>query len=146
MWHGSASLEIVHFGSSLTDHPMRVTCNYIISPSRTDSCLPMELLNRGQLKFLEMKRSSQFSSDTCRKWAICHCSFTHSLDWTLNELTQLLIHLSTIHGLFHSLNINSIGTQHLIRIEPQYSYNETDLHFTFGRHSLAYTLWRLDIT
>ncbi len=48
------------------------------------------------------------------------CSFSHSHDWTLTELTQLLISLSTIHGLFHSMNINSIGTQHIICIEPQY--------------------------
>jgi len=70
--------------------------------------------------FYRLNTPLKFSQALTQNELFVNCSSSHSHDWTLTELTQLLISLSTIHGLFHSMNINSIGTQHIICIEPQY--------------------------
>jgi hypothetical protein len=70
--------------------------------------------------FYRLNAPLKFPQALTQNELFVNSSFSHSHDWTLTELTQLLISLSTIHGLFHSMNINSIGTQHIICIEPQY--------------------------
>jgi hypothetical protein len=113
--------KFVHFGSSLTDHPTTVSWNKVIKPFdnrqllANDSTQQMTIYN-----FHRLNTPLKFPRAVTQNELFVNCSFSHSLDWTLTELTQLLIPLSTIHGLFHSMNINSIGTQHIICIEPQY--------------------------
>ncbi len=70
--------------------------------------------------FYRLNAPLKFPQALTQNELLVNCSFSDSHDWTPTELTQLLISLAIIHGLFHSMNINSIDTRHTICIEPQY--------------------------
>jgi hypothetical protein len=113
--------KFVHFGSSLTDYPTSVSCNKVIKPFNNRQLLANDSPEHMTIyNFYRLNAPLKFPQALTQNGLFVNCSFSHSHDWTLTELTQLLISLSTIHGLFHSMNINSIGTQHIICIEPQY--------------------------
>jgi hypothetical protein len=112
--------KFVHFGSSVTDHPRTASCNKVIKSFNNRQLLAND--SPQQMTVYDSYRLNtplNFPQAHTQNELFVNCSFSHSLDWTLTELTQLLISLSTIHGLLHSMNINSIGTQHIICIEPQ---------------------------
>jgi hypothetical protein len=113
--------KFVHFGSSLTDHPTTVSCNKVIKPFNIRQLLANESPQQMTIySFYRLNAPLKFPQALPQTELFVNCSFSHSHDWTLTELTQLLISLSTIHGLFHSMNVNSIGTRDIICIEPQY--------------------------
>jgi hypothetical protein len=113
--------KFVHFSSCLTDHPTTVSCNKVIKPFNNRQLLANNSPQQITIyNFYRLNAPLKFPQALAQNELFVNCSFSHSHDWTLTELTRLLIPLSTVHGLFHSMNINSIGTQHIICIEPQY--------------------------
>jgi hypothetical protein len=113
-------LKFLHFGLSRTDHPTTVSCNKVIKFFNNRQLLTSETTQQRTIyNFYKLNAPLKFPEALKQNELFVNCSFSHSHDWTLTELTHLLISLSTIHRLFHSMNINSIGTQHIICIEPQ---------------------------
>ncbi len=114
-------LKFAHVGLSLADHPMTISCNKIIKSFNNGQLLTSDTpLQTTIYNFYKLNTPLKFPQTLAQDELLVNCSFNHSLDWTLTECTQILILLSAIHGLFYSMNINSIHTQHIIYIERQY--------------------------
>ncbi len=114
-------LKFVHFGLSLADHPMTVSCNKVIKSFNNRKLLTSGTPQQRTIyNFYKLNTPLKFPQTFAQNELFVNCPFNHSLDWTLTEFTQICIPLSTIHGLFNNMNINSIHTQHIIYIERQY--------------------------
>ncbi len=82
-------LKFAHFGLSLADHQMTVSCNKVIKSFNNRQLLTSDTPQQRIIhNFYKLNAPLKFPQTLAQNELFVNCSFNHSLDWTLTEFTH----------------------------------------------------------